>query len=129
MVGGFVAGNIQSDELSARTLLTFCQERATAVEMPLVEIDQPSKTQFQRRAVSAGANRMFRGYEIHIRTQKPCLEPSNIERLRADCANTPRAPRRHQGIPDRFGVLRRHPQLIAEVAGEAGARCGEASPI
>ena len=32
------------------------------------------------------------------------------------------AARLHQRVPDRFGVRRLHPQLVAEIAGEAGAR-------
>jgi len=64
IVRRFVAGDIQAHQLTPRPALPFCNERATAGEMALVEIDQPGKTQLQRRAIAAGANGMFRGYEI-----------------------------------------------------------------
>ena len=46
------------------------EQRAAAREVSLLEVDQPAEPELQRRAVAAGANGLFGGHEIDVRTQE-----------------------------------------------------------
>ena len=68
-----------------------------------------------RIVCSAETKSMFGQHEAR-------LDARDVQRLRADGADAARAAGRHQRVPDRLGGSRAHPQLIAQIAGEAGAR-------
>ncbi len=60
--------------------------------------------------------------EIDVRRDVTGLDPGVLERIRADRANAGHFAGGEQVIPERLGVLRGRPQLVTEVAREAGPR-------
>ena len=99
------------------------EQRAPAGEMSLVEVHQPASPSSSGERSRADANGVLGRHEVDVRAQEAGLDARNVERLRADrrgCrANVlppsarPRSPRQPAGI---------HPQLVAQIAGESGAR-------
>ena len=57
VVGRLVALDIQPDQAPSGAALFFRQQSTAAVEMALVEIDQPTQTQFQRRSIASAVVR------------------------------------------------------------------------
>src|SRR5271165_3634736 len=77
----FVAGDVEAHELAARAALPLGEQGAPAGKVTLVEVHEPSEAEFERRAVAARANGLFRGEKIDMWADESGLDTCNIERL------------------------------------------------
>ncbi len=92
------------------------------VKWPLPKsTSQPSPSSNGERALPT-RECPFGGDEVDVRRQEAGLDPRQVQRARADRPDAARPAVRHQRIPQAQRLVRRDPQLVAEVAGEAGAR-------
>src|SRR5690606_18224614 len=65
-------------------------------------------------------------FEIGAADDEAGLDAGEVERRIADRPEAEVAPGGPEAVPDSQCLVLRHPQLIAEIAGEAGARDGQA---
>ena len=119
-MGRLVAIDIESHKLAGDAALLFCQKRAPAVEVTLLEIDEPVQTELQRRPIAAEPYRAFGRNEIVVWHQEPGFNAHRIQRLGPDRADHPGPTGLHQSVPDELGLFRGHPDLIAQITGKAG---------
>ena len=121
-MGRLFAVHFQSDQLVLHARLLLRQQGAPAGEMALVEIDQPVHAQLERRAAPVHSQGVFGIDEFGIGQQQAGLDARHFQRGVTDRADAARLTCGNQRVPQGARVFRRDPQLVAEVAGEAGAR-------
>ena len=88
----------------------------------MLEIDQPIESHLERRVELRGRQRLARAEEVHVDEQQAGFDARDIEREQARRPQAEGGPDARERVPHRAGVVTVHPDLIAEVAGVAGAR-------
>ena len=117
-----VALNVQPHEPTAYPAPALLQERAPSGEVALVKIHQPGKPELQRRPLASDPDRTLGRKEVDLRGNEARLDACDVQRLRADGADAARAAGHHQSVPYDLGGAGHHPDLIAQIPREAGAR-------
>src|SRR5688572_991502 len=117
-----VALDVEPHEPVARALLLLLEERATAVETGLAEVHEAPEVELERRARAVRHDRLVGRVEIHLGLDEPRLDARDLERVRAHRADAVDPALVEQRVPQPERLRRVDPQLVAEVAGEAGAR-------
>ena len=88
----------------------------------LLEIDQPPEVELERRARAIEADRLIGRQEIHVRLHEARLDARDLQRMRAHRADAVDRALVEQRVPQRERARRVDPQLVTEIAREAGAR-------
>ena len=104
------------------TCRNLIHEGALANERRLVEVDESVEADLVRRHRLARVVGGARGEVVDAGHDQARLESRNVERLHAGNAQRVRRARRNQRIPYWERRAERHEELVAEIAGVAGAR-------
>src|SRR3546814_17813124 len=96
--------------------------RSAAVEVALVEVDQAAGAQLEGRAAAGRPNGGLRRLESGAANDEAGLDAREVERGIADRPEAIVVPRGPEAVPQGKRLLGRRPQLVAQIAGEAGAR-------
>ena len=96
-------------------------ERLAADERPFLEIDEPRHAELVRRVLLRLDHRLPAAVEINVDEEQPGLDPGHVEREHAGGMQIERRSDVGECIPDGERRVPWHPDLVAEVAGVAGA--------
>jgi hypothetical protein len=116
-----VALDVEADQLAARSRLPLGEQRAPAREMALVEVHQPA-----RPSSSGERSRPVRIVcSAETKSTLGSMNPASMRAMLSACEPMARMPRERPAAisaSQTLGRRRLHPQLIAQIAGKAGAR-------
>ena len=105
-----------------RAARLFLGESGAADEALLGEVHGPAEVELERRGPLARDQRLAGGDVIDIDQHEARLDACQVERQHAGGHDAVGSPGRDECIPDGQGVGAVHPDLVAEIAGIAGAR-------
>ena len=109
VVRGLIALDIKAHEPPPRAAVLLRDECAPSGEMALLEVNEPTEPQLERRSGPSGMHGALGGDEIDIRHDEARLDTRNVQSLRTDWPNAARAPRCHETVPYSLSVVKRHP--------------------
>src|SRR5262249_20844165 len=112
--------NVETDQKPASAaVIAFGKERAAAIEMAFGEIDHSGEAELEGGARAARSQHPVGGKEITADHRESGLDPGEVDGIPADRPDPVKTPGIEQPIPCPERVGGRHPQLVAEIAGEA----------
>ena len=113
----------QADEPPTRAAVALLAlEREPADEIGLVEADEPPEADLARAVVLVRVHRVAGRRVVDLQEDESRLEPDDVEGEHPGRPDPVVAAGVHERFPERDRVLRRDPELVAEIARVAGPR-------
>src|SRR5262249_47397476 len=101
--------------------LALLYQRSLADKIFLIEMNHSSEAQFVRRVSLLRDQGLLAADVVNLNEKQAGLNAGNVEREHAGGVDIKLPPGIHERVPDLHGFIPGNPDLVAEVAGVAGA--------
>src|ERR671928_1088483 len=111
-----------------RAALLLRRDGIAADEVATLEVDHPAEAELQRRRLARFEHHLLRAEVVDAEQHEARFDAGHVERVERRGLDAMRLSSFHQRVPHRQRLLALDPNLVAEVAGVAGAADPDGNP-